>query len=321
MTVKAALIGLGNIAWKYDIGNNLKDSFARSQAGAFLRHSGLRLVGGFSPAQKDREEFQKWSGCPAFSCLDSMLDQTRPELVGICSPAQNHFDNFMTALSADARIIWLEKPPATNTEELRTMMAVAKKHGATVGVNYFRRTLPVYQELKHLLQEERLGKCQLIHILYSPGLARNGCHLLDQLFFLTGANDYELLWLEQADDRENPCFGLRLSTGHRVSVCGRNVRYHTNNITLVFDRGIVSVCGGGQKIHIQQCVTNPIAPGFYTLEDAKEHLGVEGINGHMDYALADLLRAYHTGKQPLSNLDTALVTQRLLEETLKAATP
>ncbi len=316
MTIKAALIGLGNIAWKYDIGNQLEDSFARSQAGAILRHSGLRLVGGFSPSREDREEFQQWSGCPAFSCLETMLEKIQPEMVGICSPVQNHFDNFMTALSAGTRIIWLEKPPAANTGELRTMMTAARKHGATVGVNYFRRTLPVYQELRNILQEQRFGKCHLLQILYSPGLARNGCHLLDQLFFLTDAEDYELLWLDKSVDRENPLFGLRLSTGHRVSVCGMDVPYHTNNINAVFDKGIVSIVFGGQKIRMEKSIINPIAPGFHKLEETDTFSGVESISGHMDYALSDLLKAYQAGKQPISSLDTALLTQKILEETL-----
>ncbi len=319
--IDAALIGLGGIAWKYDARTQLKNSFALSQAGAMLRHPNVRLVGGFSPNKTDREQFQTWSGLPAFDNLEAMLDKTQPKLIGVCSPTVNHFENFLSAVDCGAQIIWLEKPAAASLTDACSMQDMAKEKSITVGVNYFRRTLPAYQYCKSILDTGRFGTCQLLQILYSPGLMRNGCHLVDQLFFLTGANDYELLWLEKANDPDNPLFGLRLSTGHIAVVCGRDLPYHTNTITMIFDQAILSMDKGGRKIHVEKSIPNPITPGFYKLEtDNTLFPKIGGIDGHMDYALADLLLAHQEKRQPASNLTTALLTQRILEEILKGQT-
>lgn len=318
--LKAALIGLGNIAWKYDIATNLTTSFAQSQAGAILQNPNLRLVGGFSPQTKDRQDFSKWSNCPTFSSLDKMLKETQPEFIGICSPPQYHFTHFMTALEFGVRVFWLEKPPTSTIQELQTMQNAAQKYGATVCVNYFRRTQPAYQQLKTVLQQKQLGECRLIQILYSPGLARNGCHLIDQLFFLTDSNNYQILWLD-TQDRTNPNFGLQLSTGQKAAVCGCNLPYHTNDIQAIFDNGIFSIRQGGSKIELERSVPDPIAPGFFERKkdcdfSRKWNKKINQI-GQMNGSLLDLIKAFKNNKQPMSSLQTAALTQQVLYEVLQ----
>lgn len=76
VAVKVALVGLGNIAWKYDA-NKPDSPFALSQAGAMAGHAGLCLVGGCSPDADDRDSFVAWPGtrgeCRAFATPEEML--------------------------------------------------------------------------------------------------------------------------------------------------------------------------------------------------------------------------------------------------------
>ena len=318
--INAALIGLGNIAWKYDA-HKQASSFALSQAGAFLRQSGVKLLGGCSPDKDDCTAFSAWSGgLPVFSDTFEMLKVLQPELVGICSPTDLHFDHVRLCLDAGVRLVWLEKPATGTLEQLKTLIRLSQEKHATVCVNFFRRYLPVYQKLHLMIKQKEFGNCQLLRVLYSPGLARNGVHLLDQLFFLTGADEYELLWIERGGDCANPAFILRLSTGQLVEVCGANLSYHTNDISAVCSEGIISILRGGKQARVEQRVENELFPGFFNLAEAEHKiLQTATLDNYMQPALEDLIKSATTGNEPQSSLSTALLTQRLLEQVLHEA--
>jgi len=318
--INAALIGLGNIAWKYDA-RNKNAGFALSQGGAMRAHPEVTLAGGCSPDAEDRAGFTQWSeGVPAFTTPDEMLKTLRPEFVGICSPTEFHFAHAKLCLESGVRLIWLEKPPATTAAELRGLIDLAEREQSTVCVNYFRRYLPLYQRLRDALQAEIFGQCRLIRMLYSPGLARNGVHLLDQLFFLTGAEEHELLWVERSN-HSSPSFALRLSTGHLVQVAGSDLPYHSNDISAVCAKGILSVLRGGKRVVLERRVENALFPGLHELQDGDHTaFGDASLEGYMKNALDDLLVASRTNVAPQSNMRSAFRTQVLLEDILGGST-
>jgi len=283
-------------------------------------HPEVRLTGGCSPDAADRAGFTEWSeGLPAFAAPDEMLRTLRPELVGICSPTAEHFAQARLCLNHGVRLLWLEKPPTAILKELEALITLADQKAATVCVNYFRRYLPVYQRLRETIQSEALGSCHLLRILYSPGLVRNGVHLLDQLFFLTGAEGYELLWVERGSP-DSPSFVLRMSTGHLVQAAGGDLQYHSNDISAVCAEGVVSVLRGGKRAVMERGIENTLFPGFYDLQDSDyTALGPTSLEGYMDNALHDLLAACRAGVAPQSDLRSASHAQALLEDILRSA--
>lgn len=318
--IRAALLGLGNVAWKYDA-NKPDNDFSLSQGGALKRHSGVELVGGCSPDAGDRQGFSNWSGgLPAFATPQEMLERLQPDMAGICSPTLVHFEHACLCLEAGVRLLWLEKPPTANSDELRQLIHLAEQRQATVCVNYFRRYLPSYLHLRRMVQEQTMGACQTIRITYSPGLARNGIHLLDQIFFVTGAQGYRLLWVEQDGSDDSPSFALRLPEGQLVLGCGGTLPYHTNDISVQCTRGILSILRGGKETSVAKSRENELFPGFFDLHMQKNSaLGAGGVEGYMQNSLADLLACGANGGQPQSNLYSAFLSQRLLEDILKEA--
>lgn len=317
----SALIGLGNIAWKYDA-QAPAGLPPLSQGGAMLARSDLRLAGGCSPEPADRSGFAAWRpGLAVFSEAEEMLAAVKPDLVGLCSPTELHFHHARLCLEAGVKALWLEKPPTATPEELTRLTRQTEECGAVVLVNYSRRYLPVYQRLRQCLASGRLGPCRLIRLMYSPGLARNGVHLLDQLFFLTGADDYEILWVERGMGLASPGFALRLSTGHLVEACGGDLPYHTNDLAAVCEQGVLAINRGGKIAHAELSRENDLYPGFYDLHDAPDLLGPGGLTGAMDSALADLVAAMTSGRRPESNLYSAALTQRLMDDLLRGCRP
>lgn len=320
--IAAALIGLGDIAWKYDA-RRPGNGFALSQAGALSRRGGVILRGGCSPSRADREAFSAaYPGRAVFADAGRMLSELKPDLVGICSPVPEHYRQARLCLEAGVRAVWLEKPPTETLPELDDLAAMAEDKQAKVAVNYPRRYLPAYRRLRERFQAGHFGSCRVIRVLYSPGLDRNGVHMLDLLFFVTGAEDCDLLWVE-AGECASPCFALRLSTGHLVEAAGADVPYHTNDISLVCDGGIFSLVRGGKLARVEKLVGNDLFPGFYDLEDSGDGslLGPGGLDGYMENGLADLIGCLEKGGQPISNLHTARPTQKLVDDVKRGGRP
>ena len=315
--LRAVIIGLGGIAWKYDYTNPASE-FALTQAGAMLRHPDIELCGGYSPNEIDRNGFQTWSGIPAFNDIEQLLNEIQPDIAGICSPTEVHAENFEQCINKDVSGIWLEKPPTKLVKDITRLAELAEYKKTTVCVNYFRRYLPVYDWLKNIPNE--IGSCKLIQLLYSPGLERNGSHFLDLIFFLTGAVDYNLLWVESNGDINNPAFALRLNTGQLVSACGANLPYHSNTIVMVCEGGVATVGKGGEIVRLESRTENSLFPGFYTLQDASHNLSdFGGMRCYMEYPLRDLVDSIQNKKTCRSSLYTAMKSQILLEDILYKA--
>lgn len=322
MEMRAAIIGLGNIAWKYDAHLPFGQS-ALSQAGAIAKNSQMILVGGCDPNPLAREAFSAWSGCASYETPESMLSAVQIDFVGICSPTPCHYTHAVFCLNANIPMLWLEKPPTASLQELEALVEQATEKNTCVCVNYFRRYLTSYQNLRYCLLNDTFGKCYKIRLLYSPGLARNGVHLLDLVFFLTNATSFDVLFVETKADIENPSFVVRLSTGHLVEGCGLGVNYHTNDVSLLCEKGVISITKGGKVLIEEPAVPDLMYPGFFELgEQEHTHLlqqGLDPLDGCMENALKDIIQAYQQKGFPLSNLHTALLSQTLLDNLLEKA--
>lgn len=316
--IRAALIGLGNIAWKYD-SSNPHSPYALTQAKAILNRQDMQLCAGCSPSKADRDAFHIWSqGIPVFKTPEAMLSTIQPDFVGVCSPTHLHYKHTHLCIEKGVKYIWLEKPSAETSEQVTTLVKLARKQGTIVGVNFFRRYFSSHHKAKQLIQGD-YAPCKQITLIYSPGLARNGIHLLDQLFYFTDAQSYKLLWVEQGQ-KFSPSFALRLSSGQIVTACGADVKFHTNDITLCCAGGLVSLSNGSLTTQVRECIANPMYPSFYTTQEHGDNiLGPSSFAGHMDKGLEDILQATEPGCPPLSNLDSSLLSQKLLEEILVKA--
>lgn len=311
--IRAALIGLGGIAWKYDAKMPGR-TWPLSQAGAMIRHNLVTIVGGCSPDKDDREAFSAWlGGVSTFAEPLEMLRQLKPDLIGICSPTDCHYAHARLCMENGVRVIWLEKPPTLTLTELHELIKLSGHTGTVVCVDYIRRYMPGCRRMREMICENIYGKCSQFLIRYSPGLVRNGSHLLDMCFFLSGSSGSQVLWAG-GDDSTSPAFAVRLDTGQMVIAGEGSMPYHTNDFSAVCEGGIISMSLGGKVFKAEKRIENSVHPGFYELGGA-ESFGLKyGEDAaHMTNALDDLLEASRTNRLPVSNLKSSLLSQELLE--------
>lgn len=314
---KAAIVGLGNIAWRFDHNIDRKENF-QTHGFSFLHFEGIELVGGCSPDEQDRYQFAGIFDVPVFETLAELLDMNDPDIVSICSPSSLHYEQALYCLQRQVPMIWLEKPPTGSRWELDNLIDEQKRQAgkSVVLVNYQRRYVSSYNRLKKVYQEKKLGECRLVQLNYSRGLETNGSHLLDMLFYVIGDDHgYQLEWVSSSGDHENPCFFLRLDNGLTVLVAAAALPYHWIDISLVCDEGRVSILHGGMTPVVEKRVEHELFPGFYRLsQSGTELLGVGGFDCSMEEALRDLIYAYERKVEPRSNLRSAVNSLALIED-------
>jgi predicted dehydrogenase len=182
---RAALCGLGNIAWRFDR-QSKNNGLILSHACAYQGHRKTTLVAGCSPDQSNRNIFRQTMGLPVYQSLADMLAGEKPDIVSICSPSRFHYEQLEVCLEHAVAMVWLEKPPALTLHEVNELLTVMTSGKSTVLVNYQRRYLPAYQELRRRFLSKALGTCRQIQATYSRGLRPTAHIFWDKLFFVTG---------------------------------------------------------------------------------------------------------------------------------------
>ncbi len=312
---RAALVGLGNIAWKLAKDENSGASL--SHAAAYDAHHCTEIVGGYSCDAEDIASFSAEYGVEGFDSLTEMLRQLKPDIVSICSPNEYHFEQTQICLQQQVPMIWLEKPPAEKAEQCRLLEQMRIQHnpGGCVLVNYQRRYTQSYQNLKKLLDTEEYGGILVAEIRYSRGFVTNGSHVVDLIFFLFGEKNYQIEWVDKLGG-ENPSAVIRFSKERffLIHICGIDAPYHCVDVSVTCEKARLSINHGGMTPKIEEVVEHELFPGYYRLQEKPaERLGVGGFDFAFDKALSDLIDSYQAKRSPYSSLSTASQGMALLE--------
>lgn len=233
-TLKANLIGLGKIAWSLD--KNGSHTF--THANAYLKNKSFNLSAGYSPKIVDRKSFLSHHNVNTYSSLDLMLASEKPDIVSVCSPVNAHYQNCTQLINFKIHKIWLEKPPFKNiVEHRRILKLIDQSEVSNVCVNFFRRFLPPFIDLKRYLKNKNITQ---IVVTYSKGLLENGVHYLDLVQYFTSAKSFKVIG-KFSPKHLSPSFSIKLDTGCTVHFIGSETYFHDIEMTIL---------AGNQKIII-----------------------------------------------------------------------
>lgn len=312
---RAAIVGLGNIAWRFDHETDQNDSLL-THTSAYEANKHTLLVGACAADKKDQSDFYNKLRIPVFDSIEEMIHKTAPEIVSICSPTEYHFQHATYCMEKNIPMIWLEKPPASARSELHQLQKKEREARSHVLVNYMRRYAESYQSIQEIYNKKQLGECKLIQMNYSKGLEANGSHIIDLLFFIVGDGiHYNLEWVSGFGSKENPCFSLFLQNKLGVIVSGSDLPYHNVEISLTFEYGRVSVLHGGMDLVIEKKKEHELFPGFFRLkEEQNKYLSSSAFKHTMTSALGDLILSHQNDSKPRSSLASAANTLILIEK-------
>ncbi len=143
--------------------------FAQYHFEAWQRIDNIELVAVCDHDTNRAHSTARRYGIPmVFDDLETMLHQTRPEVVDIITPPDTHESLAGIALAAGAAVI-CQKPLAPDVATARRMIKSAEQHNAFFAVHENFRFQPWYQEIRRLLGHETLGDLYSVSFRLRPG--------------------------------------------------------------------------------------------------------------------------------------------------------
>ena len=110
-----------------------------------------------------RHNVPKW-----YDDADKLINDPEINAIYIATPPNAHAFYTLKAAAA-GKAVYVEKPMARTHEECLNMVAACKKAQVPLFVAYYRLTLPNFQKVKMLLEEETIGDVRFVDIkIYKP---------------------------------------------------------------------------------------------------------------------------------------------------------
>lgn len=249
----AILIGAGSIgALKPDKFDSPKTKNVLTIAHAFYKHPRINFVGIYdTDHKKSQEAAKKWN--TGWACLFDSYFRMEPkgiDIMAICTPTETHYSVIQEIIkltegkifywNISKRVIMAEKPFCQHSISGKDIMS---KVEIPIAINYTRRYVKKFQQLKEKIDSGNLGQVWSCVIHYDRGLQRDGSHAIDLCNFLFGkfkggcilpgrvCEDYS---------KEDLTYGVHMiyeKCGHVVLLPGDGRKYSIFEVDILAEKG------------------------------------------------------------------------------------
>ncbi|MCE7995976.1 MAG: Gfo/Idh/MocA family oxidoreductase [Roseivirga sp.] len=179
MSHKILIIGCGNIGAGYDF----ESDYVQTHAKAFFLHQAFQITF----FDLDTELAQRVAGRYRSEFLTD-IDQVNFsdfDCVSICTPTTTHARFLTRAFESEVPLVICEKPVASEVDDLIGLIETYHRSNTKVIVNYMRRFLPCFAELrKYISQVQKDESLTNVSVRYQRGFVNNAGHALDLVQYL-----------------------------------------------------------------------------------------------------------------------------------------
>lgn len=325
MSVKTIIVGFGRIA-----ASNADDPVMGS-AYRYATHiqairdcSEIEIIGIVDPSEQARDYASTvWGVNNTYSSLEVAYQKSEVIELAVITTPPDCRQEILNKLPNLKGVI-VEKPLAMSKSEAELFVSYCCKNNIVGEVNFWRRFVPQFRELKEGKLNKIIGKIQGVTILYGNGIRNNGIHLIDLARFLVG----EIGSIQKTIGTEisicgpihNDCnvsFSGAFENGVPIYAIPVDFKYYRENgLSLIGEKGCLSIMNDGRIM-------------FYN--DIRKHGGISNAMEisfddnkflHADYDLA-LLALYkqivgllNGKKQSVSSLQNALLNENIIDRIL-----
>jgi predicted dehydrogenase len=184
--LKAAVIGLGRIASTID--EELDDfdgvEFPYGHIPCYMSMPEVEVVGMSDTWVEQREAAgAKWGFEALYADYRQMLEETRPDIVSVCTSAKPRGDILLEIANGGygVRAIWAEKPITLSLAEADAAIDACKRANIALAINCTRRWQDDYLQVNALIDDGAIGDVVSVDSRSSCGLSHNGSHLITTL--------------------------------------------------------------------------------------------------------------------------------------------
>jgi len=191
----ALIIGAGGQGALADAPGSGNENKIISFGHAFKEHLGFKRVLLYDKDFKKAEKAANIWGCQWIKLKQfdpCILRSELIDIVVITTPDSTHYEILKQLVDVKhykLRLVICEKPICTDLQQAREIVELYKAKGIPLMVNYTRRFLPYYEDLKRRYEAGEFGELIHYEALFNRGLLHTGSHLVD---FLTWFFDYDL---------------------------------------------------------------------------------------------------------------------------------
>ncbi len=256
--LKALIIGAGSIGGLID---SPATNAIASHAHAYLVHPNTQLRAICEPYEPNVLAFiDKWGEVKRYTSIDDVSLDEQFDIASISSTTAHHFHDLMTLLQrTDCSYILCEKPLVSTEDELQILAKELHATDKKILVHLMRRYNPAFISLTSRIKNEEFGKSLSFQGVCTKGLLHNGSHLLEVLSHFFGT----ITTLESI--HPNTVYDITLTAAQGTINVLTKCSYSLFELTLWFEKGVIKILDGGEKIEIYSKIPSPLYEGYFTL--------------------------------------------------------
>ncbi|MBF0330177.1 MAG: Gfo/Idh/MocA family oxidoreductase, partial [Nitrospirae bacterium] len=175
---KAAVIGLGNIGFRFNLDPKRKETW--SHVAAYERCKDTELAAAVEINPDNIETFKKqYPQTPVFSSVREMMESMSVDIVSICTPTDDHHSVLEELVAYPIRAIFCEKPFAGSLTQAEQMIRLCEGKNIVLAVNHTRRWDEGYISVRDMIRNGKVGDIKTVNAVYSGQIFNIGTHLID----------------------------------------------------------------------------------------------------------------------------------------------
>ena len=266
------IIGLGNIGLLYDLKktNDSEEFLTHTRSAHYHKNFEIRFLIDNDHRKLELAKKKYGRGINYFKSLNENYNPTDIVVLSSHPEINSYYLNKLKNIK-EIKLFLVEKPFINRYENLSKYDSVSCK----TYVNYYRKSLPFYKELKNNIDNHKFGNLIGINIFYSKGLNNNGSHLIDLINYLFDAkyssssiniinfkNDY-------SDDDESVTFSIEYAYNDKPFTVIFHAlderKFSLIELDLIFDKKRFRIFDFGGKIEIYNVEPDKTFSGYKNL--------------------------------------------------------
>jgi predicted dehydrogenase len=183
-----------------------------SFAHALKEHKGFKLNGFYDKdSKKSIKAIETWSGSAYFN-IERAIEVDKTDVVVIATSDSDHYKILKQLAEYPLKLVICEKPICETLQQAREIVELYKSKGIPLMVNYTRRFLPYYEDLKRRYDAGEFGKLISWNLDFNRGLLHTGSHMVDFIQWFFG---YQLNGMIKIE-RDNEITKERIEANYRI---------------------------------------------------------------------------------------------------------
>jgi predicted dehydrogenase len=274
--LRALIVGCGNVAGGYDLLGAKREVWTHAKA--YKLTPGVEIVGAVDSDSARAHQFVKaWRIPYSGTELSRAIKETKPDLVSICSPTETHVPLIRQLCRARVRAILCEKPIAYDFGPAELAVELCEREGVLLAINYQRNWDRCLNRLEKAIRQGKLGRPELIRVLYSKGLIHNGSHFVSLLSRWFGDLEIDKILSARAHGRKDVNADFTATNPGMSRIIFQSIPEQTcvlNEMEILFERGRLELRRGGLDVLWTDAEHNPLLPNDIALAEKPKHLPV-----------------------------------------------